>query len=223
MGKGRKRGRGRLSKIDLLPEECDGIIVWAAGELIKNDRTQTEIYGEFKEKLIGLQGELGLGFDIPSFSSFNRYSTRKAATARAMSERREIYAALSDDLSAKDSDDLTVWISEAMKTLIANIAEEAINGRGSASPNDLQSLSNAFFKIEQGRNLSGRTRRTDEDEVNKKLGKAIDTAAKKVGLSGERVAQLRREFLGVRKQQVKEQDEPRDEQDDTPAQKQANP
>ena len=29
----RTRGRGRLSKIDLMPEECDGIIAWAAQEL----------------------------------------------------------------------------------------------------------------------------------------------------------------------------------------------
>lgn len=198
----RKRGRGRLSAIDLLPEECDGIISWAASELISNDRTQTDIYGDFKEKLIALQGELGLGFDIPSFSSFNRYSTRKAATARALAERREIYAALSDGLSAKDSDDLTVFISETVKTLIGAVAEEAVSGRKSTTPKELQALANAAFKIEQARNLSGRTRRTDEDEVNQKLGNAIDVAAKKVGLSGERVAQLRREFLCVREQQA---------------------
>ena len=61
------RGRGRLSGIDLLPAEADDIVVWANRELSKRERTQTDIYAEFRDKLIALQGEQGLAFDIPAF------------------------------------------------------------------------------------------------------------------------------------------------------------
>ncbi|WP_150526266.1 phage protein Gp27 family protein [Roseibium sediminis] len=197
-----KRGRGRLSAIDLLPDECDGIVAEAAKDLVAMDRTQVDIYQDFRNKLIALQGETGLGFDIPSFSSFNRYSTRKAAAKRALALQRDVSAAVAESFKPKDSDDLTIFISETTKTLIAAIVEEAITGRKSVSAKEIQSLANAAFKIEQARNLSGRTRRTDEDEVNKALGDAIDTASKKVGLSADKVAQLRREFLGVREEQA---------------------
>ena len=50
----RSRGRGRLSKIDLMPEECDEIIAWAARELADRSRTQVDIYGEFVSKLEAL-------------------------------------------------------------------------------------------------------------------------------------------------------------------------
>ena len=47
---GASKGRGRLSSLDLMPSECDGIITWAAQELSNLDRTQTEIYAEFVSK-----------------------------------------------------------------------------------------------------------------------------------------------------------------------------
>lgn len=202
-----KETRGRLSSIDLLPEECGTIISWAAEQLVANKRTLVDIYAEFRDKLIALQGETGLGFDIPSFSSFHRYSARKAAITREMAMRRDIYSAVADGLSAKDSDDLTIFISETIKTLIASIVEEAITGRKSTSAKDIRELANAARMIEQARNLSGRTRRTDESEVNQKLGEAIDKAAKAAGLSGAAADQIRREVLGVKEPQANQDGE----------------
>ena len=46
-----RKGRGRLSSIDLLPEECSEAITWAAQELAKRERTQVDIYAEFKDML----------------------------------------------------------------------------------------------------------------------------------------------------------------------------
>lgn len=61
------KARGRLSAIDLLPEECSDTISWASQALADRDRSQLDIYAEWKTKLIALQGEIGLDFDIPSF------------------------------------------------------------------------------------------------------------------------------------------------------------
>ena len=43
-------GRGRLSALDLMPPEAEGIVAWAAAELAGRDRTQTDIYAEFVAK-----------------------------------------------------------------------------------------------------------------------------------------------------------------------------
>ena len=83
------RGRGRLSAIDLLPDECSVLISWAAQELAGRDRTQLDIYAEFKTKLIALQGETGVGFDIPSFSAFNRHSLRLSQMTRRLEQTRD--------------------------------------------------------------------------------------------------------------------------------------
>ena len=74
------RGRGRLSSFNLLPPECDGLISWAAQELAKLARTQTDIYAEFVTMCESLMAEQRgeLEFAIPSFSAFNRQSIRLA-------------------------------------------------------------------------------------------------------------------------------------------------
>ena len=56
-----RKGRGQLSAIERLPEECGPIITWAATALQDRDRTQTDIYEEFFLKMQALQAELASG------------------------------------------------------------------------------------------------------------------------------------------------------------------
>ncbi|WP_439604423.1 phage protein Gp27 family protein, partial [Shinella sp.] len=82
--------RPRPSAIDQLPEECEAIVAWAAQELANTPKSQTEIYAEFRMKLIALQGELGLAFDIPHFSSFNRHALRLAKVTQRLQRSQMI-------------------------------------------------------------------------------------------------------------------------------------
>src|SRR5690606_17309371 len=117
----RRRGRGRLSGIELLPPEADDIVIWASRELSKRERTQTDIYAEFRDKLIALQGEQGLGFDIPAFSSFNRFSIKQAELGRRLEETRQSSSSLAARLEGIGNEDLTTMVIEALKTLIFEI------------------------------------------------------------------------------------------------------
>lgn len=191
------KGRGRLSAIDLLPEECDAAVAWAAQELTRRERTQLGIYGEFREKLIAVQGETGAGFDVPSFSSFNRYSVKLANMARRIEETRNIATALSDRLDAAASDDLTVIAAEAIKTLIFEILQSA--GDGGLSTKGAQELANALRAAAAAQSVSTSRRQKVEAEFAEKVEEVVDTVGREAGLSGERIHQLRREFLGVRK------------------------
>lgn len=190
------KGRGRLSAIDLLPEECSQIISWAAQQLADRDRTQLDIYAEFKEKLIALQGETGLGFDIPSFSAFNRHSIRLAQMTRRLEQTREIATTISERFDAEASDDLTLIAAEAIKTLVFEVLQ--MSGDGGLNPKGAMELANALRAAVAAQSVSTARRQKVEAEFNRKAEKAIDKVAREAGLSADSIAQLRRDFLGIR-------------------------
>ncbi|WP_417423587.1 phage protein Gp27 family protein [Hoeflea sp.] len=205
------RGRDRLSAIDLLPEECSDIIGWAAQELANRDRTQLDIYAEWKQKLIALQGEQGLGFDIPSFSAFNRYSVRLSQMTRRLEQTREIAATISQRMDASASDDLTLIAAEAIKTLIFELLQKG--GEAGLNPKGAMELANALRAANAAQVAStSRRMKVDADAEEKakrreaefaaKTDKALSAVAKESGISAERIAQLRVEFLGVRPKAV---------------------
>jgi len=205
-----QRGRGRLSSIDLLPEECEPIITWATQELAARKRSLSDIYGEFKEKLIGLQGELGLDFDIPAFSSFHRFTVRTAQMARRLEQTREIASTISERMDAAGSDDLTLIAAEAIKTLIFEILQDA--GDAGISPKGAMELANALRAASAAQVASSSRRmkleaeeraRKVEAEMKEKAEKALDVLSNEPGISQEAIARARREFLGVRPQKPK--------------------
>lgn len=204
-------GRGRLSGIDLLPDECEPIVSWAAQELADRSRTQVEIYGEFKRRLIALQGEQGLDFNIPSFNAFNRYSLRLAMISRRLEQTREIAATLSERMDAAGSDDLTLIAAEAIKTLIFEVLQQA--GEGGISPKGAMELANALRAASAAQvNSSNRRVKLEaeaklkqaEADMKAKAEKALDTLSQEPGISKAAIARARRDFLGVRPMKKKD-------------------
>lgn len=199
------KGRGRLTAIDQLPEECDGIVSWAAQSLADRERTQVDIYSEFKQQLIALQGEQGLAFDIPSFSAFNRYSLRLAMVSRRLEQTREIAATLSDRMDASGSDDLTLIAAEAIKTLIFEVLQSS--GEAGLSPKGAMELANALRAASAAQVSSSNRRlkleaeaklRKVEEDMKAKAESALDTLSREPGISKDAIARARRDFLGVR-------------------------
>lgn len=192
----RQRGRGRLSSIDLLPPECDEVITWAAQQFADRERTLVDIYGEFKTKLIAVQGELGVAFDIPAFSSFHRHSVRLAQMTRRLEQTREIAATMSERFDAETSDDLTLVAAEAIKTLIYELLESA--GDAGINPKGAMELANALRAASAAQSVSTARRQKVQAEFEAKTEKVIETVAKEAGLSASAISQLRKDFLGVR-------------------------
>jgi len=192
----RAKGRGRLSAIDLLPDECSETIAWAAQELASRKRTQTDIYAEFREKLIALQKEAGLGFDIPAFTSFHRHAVRQARMARRLEQTREIAATISERFDAEASDDLTLIAAEAIKTLVFEVLEAA--GDGGLTPKGAMELANALRAATAAQSVSTSRRQKVEEEFEARAEQAIEKVSKEAGLSAEAIHRLRRDFLGVR-------------------------
>lgn len=192
-----KEGRGRLSSLRLLPREVSYVVQWASDELQANNRTQVDIYREFVDRLEAAQRERRgeLEFAIPSFSSFNRYSMAIEADARDLAEAREMAKATADSLDAQESDNLTLIAAENLKALIYKLSRKL---RDQIDPKNLNQLSSALHRALMAQNVSTERRQKVESEYKAQAEKIIDTVAKEKGMSADTIAQLRRDFLGVR-------------------------
>lgn len=194
------RGRGRLSGIDLLPPEADDIIVWAADELNKRERTEQDIYAEFFTKLQKLQGEHHgeLEFTIPSKSAFNRYSVKLARMTRRIEETREIASTIARSFDAKASDDLTLIAAEAIKTLIFEALQAAGDGGGDIDPAGAKNLAAALRAAVQAQGVSTDRRQKVERDFKGKVDEALKKAGEKAGADGTEVLRkIREEVYGI--------------------------
>jgi len=191
----RLKGRGRLSAIDQLPEECSELIAWANQELAKRERTQTDIYMEFVGKLDDIQRVHNLEFTTPSSSAFNRYSMRQAAMMRRLEDTRAIARTISERFDAETSDDLTLMAAEAIKSLVFELLE--VGGEAGISPKGAMELANALRAATAAQSVSSERRRKVQAEFAAKAEKAIDTVAGIKGLTKDTVAKIKAEILGV--------------------------
>lgn len=183
----RRHGRGRLSSIDLLPEEADEAVSWAFEQLRERERTQKDIHAEFNDRL----AELDLG--PISLSAFNRHSIRLAAMARRHQEARSIASTLVERLDPQDADQLTIAAAETIKMLVYELME----GDG-ITPKQTMELARALVAAESASQKPQARKREQRKAFEKEVDTALDRAVTEGGLSAERKAELRRDLLGVR-------------------------
>ncbi|MEO0496911.1 MAG: phage protein Gp27 family protein [Pseudomonadota bacterium] len=195
--KKKKKGRGRLSSIELLPVHADAIVADAAAALSRRDETQTEIYKGFVAELEQLQAEHRgeLEFKIPSFSSFNRHSIKLEALRRRLDDTREIAGSIAKNFDAEASDDLTLIAAEAIKTLVFEITTDA--GEAGMDPKGAMQLAAALRGAAQAQHVSTARRVKVKSTFEKDVDQAIDKVKKAKGLSDELAADIREKVLGV--------------------------
>jgi len=185
----RRDGRGRLSSIDLLPEEAEEDVAWALEQLRDTKLHSNAILMEFNERLADK------GLDPISKSAWNRYAVRKAVQFRRMDEVQRISGELVSSLGTEGPDRVTVTVAEMIKVMAFELLEE-----GKLDSKGLMELSRALSGVVSAQRGSEEYRRQLEQRVKAQVTKAADKAevlAREAGLSSERIAQLRREFLGA--------------------------
>lgn len=123
-GVDRREGRGRLSSIDMLPDDAEQDIRWALEQLRERTMPQTAILGEFNARL----ADRGIGG--VSKSAFNRWSLRKAFQFRRLDEVRKITSDMIDKLGSDGSDQVTVAIAEMIKVSAYELLEDGVSSKG---------------------------------------------------------------------------------------------
>ncbi|WP_020179796.1 phage protein Gp27 family protein [Methylopila sp. M107] len=183
--------RDRLSSLDLVPDHAQDDIVWAVRELNQRRRSNNDILFELNDRL-----EVK-GVPPISSSAFSRKAVRLRALRQRMETAREVLAGVSD-LTASDVDEQTVKIGHVIMMLIGELTADGAD----RTPTELREIANAFKSIATGTKVSADRRRKLEDAADAKAAaktaSAVDKVAREGGLSADVIAQLRREFLGVR-------------------------
>lgn len=190
MTEDRREGRGHLSSIDVLPEEAEADIVWALEQLRERTMPQNAVLDEFNGRL----ADRGIG--KVSKSAFSRWSVRKAVQFRRLDEVRAITSDVVSGLGTAGSDEVTVAVAEMLKAAIYEQLES-----GPTDPKAIMELSRALGSAVSAQKTSADHRRKLEEKVTAQVEKAADragVAAAEAGLSADRVAQIRRDVLGVR-------------------------
>jgi hypothetical protein len=185
----RREGRGRLSSIDLLPEDAESDIIWALEALRERTMPAKAILDEFNARLAD-RGIAGV-----SKSAFSRWSIRKAIQFRRLDEVRAITSDVVTGLGTDGADQVTVAVAEMLKVAIYESLE------GQLDPKSIMELSRALGSAVSAQKTSADHRRKLEEQVAATVVKAADRAgeaASEAGLSADRVAQIRRDVLGVR-------------------------
>lgn len=181
-------GRGRLSSIDLLPEEAEDDIAWACQELAANKRTIDDIHQEFNERLVEKN------IDPISRTSFHRKAFKLARAQRRMAESRAMFEGLAPQFTADNVDDSNVVLGELIKTLI----QELVLSETVVDPKGAMELARAYQATTGAMKVSSDRRQKVNAENAAKARKAVTEVGKAAGLSAERISELNRKLLGVR-------------------------
>lgn len=201
----RREGRGRLSSIDLLPEECDEDIAWANAELRERKMPQTEILRQFNARLAD-RGVKGI-----SKGAFSRYSVRVAIEMRRIDASRQITNEVLSRLAPGERSDSMIAAVELLKHRII----EMVMGEDEPDPKALSQATLALQRLSstlaRTTELQRRDRQEQREEEDRKAmaerqkaesaaADAADAAAKiagEAGLSEERIRAIRRGVLGL--------------------------
>lgn len=182
-------GRGRLSSIDLLPEEAEDDIVWACQELAARTRTQEDIRFELNDRL-EVKGIEGI-----SKSAFNRKAMRLAAAQRRMAESRAMFEGLAPQFSPDNVDKSNVVLGELIKTLI----QELLLSDTVTDPKGAMELARAYQSTIGAMKVSSDRRQKLEAELSKRTEQAIDAVAKERGMGAETIEAIKTRVLGISK------------------------
>ncbi|MBW8638983.1 DUF3486 family protein [Hoeflea sp. WL0058] len=184
------KGRGRLSSLDLLPDEAQDDLIWAIGELNRRERTQADILFELNDRL-----EVK-GIEPISRSAFNRKSMRLAKRSLQLEERRHIYAGIADRLTPEEVGKADLVLGEFLKTLI----DELLDGDGLVSKNAME-LARAYKDTVMAQRHSAELREKAELQADAKLKKAVDEVGdvvrKTAGISQETLDEINRRLGAI--------------------------
>lgn len=183
----RREGRGRLSSIDLLPEEADAAVAWANEQLRERSLPQTLIFMGFNDRLVEA------GVTPISKSSFSRYAVRKAIQFRKHDEARRMSAELVAQLGEGGADEVTVMVAELIKVAMF----ERLEG-GSLDSKALMELARGLSSVVSAQKASAEYRRKLRDDTLKKVDAAIDKSNSVGGADASAVLKrIREDIYGI--------------------------
>jgi len=188
--------RGQLSSIELLGEDYEDIVAWAAAELRERKRLATVILAEFNDRLEVRAREIGEPFKPISKSAFSRYSVRLSKLARRLEGVREISRVLTDRLQPGDTDHTTIALAEMIKTAVFEGIGEA--GESGLDMMGLNFAASALKSAVGAQKTSAELRERAERKAAERAAAAVDQVARAAGMTADTVDAIKAKILGIR-------------------------
>lgn len=190
LGANRRKGRGRLSSIEMLPEEAQEAVNWAATAIEERKLQLNEILAEFNRQLIAL------GLEPVSKSAFSRYAVRQAILYRDMAEGRAMVGELAEKLGLKGDKPIDVAFSEMLK-----ISALALVRPGQVTEDSLLALARTVKVINEAEAIAAENERRKERDAKEKAeeqkkAEAVSSQARLAGVSAGTLSEINR-LLGV--------------------------
>lgn len=186
-----RQGRGRLSRLDMLPEAAQPDLVWLIGELREGKRPQNELRDVFNARLVAL------GIEPISIGAFSRYSVRKAIQFRDLDETLRMSAELVDVLGVDGTDKMTIALAEMIKGAAVKLLEAQ---RGSLAAKDLMELARAIQAVTRAQKQSAEYRRALEREFATKVAEAeadVAEIGKAAGITADTMQAITNRLKGI--------------------------
>lgn len=190
----KRKGRGRLSSIDLLPEHAKPAVQEALQLLADSNLTQQSILAALNAKLADLDPPV----DPISKSAFNRKSMSFAAAAEKLTATREMASIMAERMDEQPDGDVGLMLGETIKSLIYDVMLDGMLNDESPSIVLLKAASEALAKVEAGRLANAKTQQIKARDFVVKAADMAESAATAQGLTAETVAAIRSEILGVK-------------------------
>lgn len=198
-----RKGRGYLSEIEKLPEECDEDIAWANAVLAKKEMPQTEILKEFNARLAD-RGIKGI-----SRSAFGRYSMRLASERRKMDASRKLMDMVQANLDPDARSDSMIAATELVKARLLALIMSEEETDPKLLINATLALQRISATVARETEVQRRDKRDQQAEAERaaelqKQAQAEADAALRVekiageaGLNADRIAAIRKGVLGL--------------------------
>ncbi len=187
----RRQGRGRLSRLDMLPEEAQEHLTWLNTEIRAKSRPLNELRDIFNVKLAAL------GIEPISNGSFSRYAVRKAMQFRELDETLRMSRELAEVLGTDGSDQLTINLSNMLQVAAVKLMEAE---GAQLAAKDLMELARAAQAATSAQKQSADYRRMLEREFAQKVEAAkkdIEQIGKKAGVSDEVMSRITAKLSGL--------------------------
>ncbi|HEY8136250.1 MAG TPA: phage protein Gp27 family protein [Methylocystis sp.] len=185
-------GRGRLSSLDLVPEEGQEDIQWAMEQLNERKRTASDILFELNDRLTAK----GLEQFTISKSAFNRRSLRVAAMNARYAERTAIVKAMAPSMTPEAIEEMDRVVGEILKMAVLEVLDQV---GGDLTPKGAMELARGYQSVIQGQAKSAEAREKREKQFAEKVAKGVDAVAKAKGLTTETADELKAKILGIEK------------------------
>jgi hypothetical protein len=187
--------RGRLSSIDLLPEEAWPHVRAAIDALNENRRSQDDIREELNTHL------LALDCNPVSRSAFNRRSLALAKIGEGIRQAREMATIFAEKLDDMPEGDVGMLINEMCKVIIYTMTEKIALEDLETTAKMMKEISLSVYRLEQAGSISTKRRQQIVNTANEKASAVIETVAKERGLSRETAEDIKAKILGIAKPQ----------------------